>query len=95
VYESDVSEGVQVTVLFYIKNKLGKYNKWTEIIKITSIFDSVNRTRFPKEDHLPDWVLRDNQVKKGDLLEHVSMFEDQSLMGISALFSTSFFPRIS
>jgi len=24
VYESDVSEGVQVTVLFYIKNKLSK-----------------------------------------------------------------------
>jgi hypothetical protein len=23
-YESDVSEGVQVTVLFYIKSKLGK-----------------------------------------------------------------------
>jgi hypothetical protein len=25
----------------------------------------VNHTRFPKEDHLPDWACRDNQVKKG------------------------------
>jgi hypothetical protein len=40
-------------------------------------------------DHLPDWVLRDNQVKKGDLLEHVSMFADQSLIELSTLFSAS------
>jgi hypothetical protein len=25
----------------------------------------VNHNRFPKEDHLPDWARRDNQVKKG------------------------------
>jgi len=31
-----------------------------------TICDSVNHTRFPKEDHLPDWERRDNQVKKGD-----------------------------
>jgi len=29
----------------------------------------VNQTRFPKEDHLPDSVSRDNQVKKGDCVE--------------------------
>jgi len=28
--------------------------------------DSVNHTRFPKEDHLPDWSRRDNKVTKGD-----------------------------
>ena len=26
----------------------------------------MNHTRLPKEDHLPDWARRDNQVKKGD-----------------------------
>ena len=34
-----------------------------------SIFDSVNHTRFPKEDHLPDCASRDSQVKKGDRVE--------------------------
>jgi hypothetical protein len=29
----------------------------------------VNHTRFPKEDHLPDWARRDNQIKKGDPVE--------------------------
>jgi len=28
------------------------------------ICNSVNHTRFPKEDHQPDWAPRDNQVKK-------------------------------
>ena len=27
--------------------------------------DSVNHTRFPKEDRLPDWARRDNKVTKG------------------------------
>ena len=31
----------------------------------------MNRTRFPKEDHLPDWARRDNKVKKGARVEHV------------------------
>ena len=26
----------------------------------------MNHTCFPREDHLPDWARRDNQVKKGD-----------------------------
>ena len=26
----------------------------------------MNHIRFPKEDHLPDWARRDNQVKKND-----------------------------
>ena len=29
----------------------------------------MNHTRFPKEDHLPDWARRDNQGKKGDRLD--------------------------
>jgi len=29
----------------------------------------VNHTRFPKEDHLPDWARRDNKVTKGDRVE--------------------------
>jgi len=36
-----------------------------------SIFDSLNHTRFPKEDHLPDWASRDNLVKKGDRVEYI------------------------
>jgi len=27
-------------------------------------------TRFPKEDHLPDWARRDNKVTKGDRVEY-------------------------
>jgi len=30
------------------------------------MYDSANHTRFPKEDHLPDWVRQDNKVTKGD-----------------------------
>ena len=30
----------------------------------------MNHTRFPKEDHLPDYASRDNQVKKGDRVDH-------------------------
>jgi len=43
-------------------------NKWNIIgKKITKTErDSVNHTRFPKEDHLPDWARRDNKVTKGD-----------------------------
>ena len=26
----------------------------------------MNHTRFPKDDHLPDWARRDNKVTKGD-----------------------------
>jgi len=31
--------------------------------------DSVNHTRFPKEDHLPNWERRDNKVTKGDRVQ--------------------------
>ena len=41
-----------------------------EIIK--NICDSVNHTRFPKEDHLADWARRDNKVTKGDRLDPLS-----------------------
>ena len=32
----------------------------------------MNRTRFPKDDHLPDWTRRDNKVTKGDRAEYVT-----------------------
>ena len=31
--------------------------------------DSVNHTRCPKEDHLPDWARWDNKVTKGDRVD--------------------------
>ena len=31
-----------------------------------TLCDSVNHTRFPKEDHLRDWARRVNKVMKGD-----------------------------
>jgi len=39
-------------------------NKQKEITK--TMCDSVNHIRFPKEDHLPDWVCRDKHGKRGD-----------------------------
>jgi hypothetical protein len=39
--------------------------------KKKTISDSVNNTRLPKEDHQPDCISRDNQVKKDD---HVGLF---------------------
>ena len=41
-------------------------NRGKEIIK--TVCYSVNRTRFPKQDHLPDWVCRDKHDNKGDLV---------------------------
>jgi len=38
-----------------------------EIIK--NVSDSVDHTRFPKEDQLPDWSRQDNKVMKGDRVE--------------------------
>ena len=31
--------------------------------------DSVNHTRFPEEDHVPDWVCRDKHGNKGDCVQ--------------------------
>ena len=42
---------------------------------IISIFDSVNHTRFPKEDHIPDCASRDNQVRKGDRVECLELIK--------------------
>jgi len=36
----------------------------------------VNHTRFPKEDHVPDWERQDNKVTKGD---HVDCLEETDL----------------
>jgi len=46
-------------------------NKWniSEKTIIKTICDSVNHTRFPKEDHLPYWARRDIKVTKGDRVE--------------------------
>jgi len=33
----------------------------------------VNHTRFPKEDHLPDWARRDNEVTKRDRVDGGSL----------------------
>ena len=41
--------------------------------------DSVNHTRFPKKDHIPDWVCRDKHCNKGDHEEHVSWKAEFSL----------------
>jgi hypothetical protein len=37
---------------------------------------------FPKEDHLPDWACRDNQVKKGDRVDHGKSKSDLTLSDI-------------
>ena len=36
-----------------------------------NLCDSVNHTRFPKEDHPPDLVRRDNKVTQGDRVHYV------------------------
>ena len=41
----------------------------------------MNHTRFPEEDHLPDWARRDNKVTKGDRVEGV-WFSDSSLWSL-------------
>jgi len=33
----------------------------------------MNRTRFRKEDHLPNWERRDNEVTKGDRVQSVTL----------------------
>ena len=35
-----------------------------------TICDSVNHTRFLKEDHEPDWACRDKHCSKGDHVEY-------------------------
>ena len=44
-------------------------NKTSKIEIIKTICHSVNHTRLPKEDHLPDWARRDNKVIQGDRVE--------------------------
>ena len=48
-------------------NWLNKTKSRKEIIKTKC--DSVKHTCFPKEDHLPNWARRDNEVMKGGHLE--------------------------
>jgi methionine aminopeptidase len=54
-YKNDLVVELDTTCLSYIKNKMTKYKKTKSKKKITkTICDSVNHTRLPKEDHLPD-----------------------------------------
>ena len=39
--------------------------------------DSVNHTRWPKEDRLPDWARRDNKVTKGDRVQNLIPWEKE------------------
>jgi len=48
-------------------NWVNKTTSKKEIIK--TICDSVNHTRFPKENHLPDWARRDNKVTQDDRVD--------------------------
>ena len=56
---------------FYVNEKFPKQKKIKIKIKeiIKTICDSVNHTRFPKDDHLPDWARRDNRVTKSDRVD--------------------------
>jgi len=56
------------------KNGVNKKKSKKEIIK--TICDSVNHIRLPKEDLIPDWAHRDNEVTKGDRVEYLSSFLD-------------------
>ena len=49
-------------------NWVNKTRSKKEIIK--TLCHSVNHTRLPKEDHLPDWACRDNRVIQGDRVDH-------------------------
>jgi len=56
--------------LCYFISRINWVNKTASKQEITiTIFYSVNHTRFPEEDHLPDCASRDNKVKKGDRVE--------------------------
>ena len=53
--------------LHYFISRINWVNKTNKKMVITkTIFDSVNHTRFPKEDHLSDWARRDNKDTEGD-----------------------------
>ena len=43
----------------------------------------MNHTGFPKEDHIPDSARRDNQVKKGDRVDHGKAKSDMTLNDIA------------
>ena len=40
--------------------------------------DSMNHTRFPKEDHTPDWVCREKHGNKGDRVVNVAYIKKKS-----------------
>jgi len=48
---------------FFILSTINWVNKTSKKEIIKTICDSVNHTRFPKEDYLPDWARRDNKLK--------------------------------
>jgi hypothetical protein len=65
--------------------------------KITkTVCDSVNHCRFPKEDHLPDWVRRDKHGYKGDRVDcraiYTSLLTKRKQFGLKSVptFSSDF-----
>jgi len=55
---------------FFILSTINWVNKTKSKKKKKTLRDSVNHSRFPKEDHLPESAGWDNQVKKGDRVEY-------------------------
>jgi len=56
---------------------------------IKTVCDSVNHTRFPKEDHLPDWAWRDKNVTKDDRADSVKLAVIKLLVDIQSLWMLS------
>jgi len=70
---------IQCAFLFY-SSKINWVNKTTSKNKTKTICVSVNHTRFPKEDHLPDWAHRDNWVGKyGRVEPHKTWFSSSDM----------------
>jgi len=60
------------STIFFILSTINWVNKTTNKKEINkNLCDSVNHTRFPKEDHPPDLVRRDNKVTQGDRVHYV------------------------
>ena len=56
---------------FFILSPTNLVNNTSKKEIIKTVCDSVNRTLFPKEDHLQDSARRYNKVTKGDRVEIV------------------------
>jgi hypothetical protein len=72
------------TARFFFVSSIKLVNKEKGITK--TMCDSVNHTRFPKEDHLPDWECRDKQGNKGDRVEPVTYETRRSSTAFTCLY---------